>query len=118
MSFSRGGDVRTFALTEAAEFLKMHPEEVRRRARMGQLPGAKAGKRWVFIEDDLAAYLRALYAPSRQALRVTLRKEVADCHSTNAVARGGFDSPLRAASELDALLGLAIKPKPKSCTTA
>jgi hypothetical protein len=41
----------------------MHPEEVRRRARSGLLPGAKAGKRWVFLEDDLVAYLRALYAP-------------------------------------------------------
>src|SRR5690349_12492531 len=110
--------MRTFGLIEASEFLKMHPEEVRRRARLGQLPGAKAGKRWVFIEDDLAAYLRSLYAPLRQALRVTLRKEVEDCHSTNAVARGGFDSPLRAASELDALLGLPTRPKLKSCTTA
>jgi hypothetical protein len=110
--------MRTFTLPQAADFLKMHPEEVRRRARMGQLPGAKAGKRWVFLEDDLVAYLRSLYAPFRQALRVTLRKEVSDCHSTNAVVRGGFDSPLRAASELDALLGLAIKHRPKNCTTS
>ena len=106
--------MRTLSLIEAGEFLKMHPEEVRRRARLGQLPGAKAAKRWVFIEDDLAAYLRSLYAPERQALRVTLRKEVADCHSTNAVVRGGFDLPLRAASELDALLAQGTKPKPKS----
>ncbi|HYL89760.1 MAG TPA: helix-turn-helix domain-containing protein [Burkholderiales bacterium] len=110
--------METLDLRGAAAFLKMHPEEVRRRARLGQLPGAKAGKRWVFIVEDLAAYLRSLYSPMRQALRVTLRKEVEDCHSTNAVARGGFDSPLRAASELDALLGLPTRPKLKSCTTA
>ena len=110
--------MQTLDLRQAAAFLKMHPEEVRRRARLGQLPGAKAGKRWVFIEDDLAAYLRSLYAPLRQALRVTLRKEVSDCHSTNAVVRGGFDSPRRAASELEALLGLPTGPRLKSCTTA
>jgi hypothetical protein len=110
--------MQTLDLHQAAAFLKMHPEEIRKRARLGQLPGAKAGKRWVFIEDDLAAYLRSLYAPIRQALRVTLRKEVQDCHSTNAVARGGFDSPRRAASELEALLGLPTRPKLKSCTTA
>ena len=110
--------MKTIDLPGAAAFLKMHPEEVRRRARLGQLPGSKPGKRWVFIVDDLAAYLRSLYAPSRQALRVTLRKEVGDCHSTNAEARGGFDSPLRAASALDALLGLPTKPKLKSCTTS
>lgn len=110
--------MKTVDLNGAAAFLKMHPEEVRRRARLGQLPGAKAGKRWVFIVADLVGYLRSLYPPSRQALRVTLRKEVSDCHSTNAVVRGGFDSPLRAASELDALLGLPTRPKPKSCMTS
>ena len=108
----------SLGLLEAAAFLRMHPEEVRRRARLGQLPGAKPGKRWVFLQDDLAAYLRSLYSPTRQALRVTLRKEVSDCHSTNAEARGGFDSPLRAASELDALLARKIGPRLKSSTTS
>ena len=47
--------MNTLDLKRAAEFLKMRPEEVRRRARMGLLPGAKAGKRWVFIDDDLVS---------------------------------------------------------------
>ena len=38
-------------------------------------PGAKPGRCWIFIEDDLAEYVRSLYAPPRQALQVTLRKE-------------------------------------------
>ena len=46
--------MRTLTLQEAAAFLKMHTEEVRRRAKLGALPGAKAGKCWVFIDDDLA----------------------------------------------------------------
>jgi len=110
--------MRTLDLQEAALFLKMHPEEVRRRARSGVVPGAKAGKRWVFLEDDLVGYLRKLYAPFRQALRVTLRKEVADCHSTDAVVRGGFVSPHRAASELDALLARTTKRRPESLKTS
>src|SRR3972149_8653122 len=93
--------MQTLSLIEAAQFLKMHPEEVRRRARMGLVPGAKAGKRWVFIEDDLVSYLRSFYAASRQAL-VGDRSE--PCQSTNAEVRGGFASPRQAASLLDALL--------------
>ena len=62
--------MKTLNLDEAAQFLKLHPEEVRRRAKAGIIPGAKLGKRWVFIEEDLAAYMRSLYAPPRQALQV------------------------------------------------
>lgn len=42
--------MKTLNLIEAAQFLKMHPEEVRRRAKSGIIPGAKLGKRWAFIE--------------------------------------------------------------------
>jgi len=63
--------MRTFGLEEAAAFLKMHPEEVRRRAKLGQLPGAKPGKSWIFLEDDLVEHIRSLYASPRQALQVT-----------------------------------------------
>jgi hypothetical protein len=110
--------METLDLKQAASFLKLHPEEVRRRAKAGLVPGAKLGKRWVFIMEDLADYVRSLYSGPRQALRVTWRKEVTECHSANAVTRGGLISPLRAASELDALLALPIRPKPKNSTTS
>ena len=106
----------TLDLEGAAAFLKMHPEEVRRRARMGEIPGAKAGKRWVFIEDDLVAFLRSRYASPRQALRVTTRKEIT-CHFANAVEPGGSISPHQAASELDALLARTISPRRGNSTT-
>jgi len=108
--------MESFDLKQAAAFLHLHPEELRRRARMGQIPGAKPGKRWVFLRDDLADYLRSLYAAPRQALRVTLRKEI-ECHSSNAVVPGGLTSPQQAASALDALLAQKIGPRPKSSTT-
>ena len=46
--------MKTFNLEEAALFLKLHPEEVRRDAKAGIIPGAKLEKRWAFIDDDLA----------------------------------------------------------------
>ncbi|HMV11774.1 MAG TPA: helix-turn-helix domain-containing protein [Nitrosomonas sp.] len=108
--------MKTLNLTEAAQFLKLHPEEVRRRAKAGIIPGAKLGKRWAFIEDDLADHIRSLYACTRQALQVG-HEEKKLCHSLNVVKRGGFDSLHQAASALDALLQQKIKPKPKNSTT-
>jgi len=108
--------MKTLSLLEAAAFVKLHPEELRRRAKLGLAPGAKIGKCWVFIDDDLAEYLRSFYASSRQALRVTWRKEY-ECHSSNAEARGGLISPHQAASALDALLAPKKSLKPKSSTT-
>lgn len=110
--------MKSLTLQEAAAFLKLHPEEVRRRAKAGLVPGAKLGKRWVFLLDDLAQYVRSLYSAPRQALRVTWRKEVTDCHSTNAAVRGGLISPHQAASALDALLALKTKPRRENSTTS
>ncbi len=62
--------MKTLNLTEAAQFLKLHPEEVRRRAKAGIIPSAKLGKRWAFIENDLADHIRSLYACTQQALQV------------------------------------------------
>src|SRR3990172_7003596 len=114
-SSARNSDMRTLSLIEAGEFLKMHPEEVRRRARVGLAPGAKAGKRWGFIEEDLVSYLRSFYAASRQALVGDWSKS---CPSTNAEIRGGFASPRQAASLLDALLKQTTsKPRGSSTTS-
>jgi hypothetical protein len=60
--------MKTLNLQEAAAFLQMHPEEVRTRTKRGLIPGAKIGRRWVFIEDDLAEFVRSLYPVKRQAL--------------------------------------------------
>lgn len=106
----------TFTLIEAAKFLKLHPEEVRCRAKAGRIPGAKVGKSWVFLDIDLAAYIRSLYAEPRQALRVALERKEVICHSTNAEARGGLISPHQAASVLDALLARKTAPKRKNST--
>jgi hypothetical protein len=109
--------MRTLDLTEAATFLKMHSEEVRRRAKLGQLPGSKPGKAWVFLEEDLVEYLRSRYASHRQALEVTLTKELKQCHLQNAEIRGGSILPRHQVSALDVLLERKIKSRRKSSTT-
>ncbi len=50
--------MKTYNLQETANFLKVHAETVSRLAKTGQLPGAKIGRSWVFLEDDLITYLR------------------------------------------------------------
>ena len=109
--------MKTLSLNEAAEFLHIHPEELRRRAKLGLAPGAKVGKCWVFLDCDLADYVRSFYAGPRQALGVTPRKESTECHSSNAAVRGGSISPHQAASALDALLEQKLGRKRKNSTT-
>jgi hypothetical protein len=41
--------MNTLNLKQAAAFLHMHPEEVRSRAKRGLIPGAKVGRKWVFL---------------------------------------------------------------------
>ena len=86
----------------------MHPEEVRRRARCGAIPGAKPGRCWIFIEDDLAEYVRSFYASPGQALQVTLRKEM-QCHFANAVVSGGSTSLLQTGRRARRTTGTASK---------
>ena len=100
----------TLSLLEAACFLKLHPEELRRRAKYGQIPGAKVGRAWVFVQDDLAAYLRSRYSRPRQALQVTLGKEVEPCHFADVGQCGGSTCAPHRENEYAALLGLTTKP--------
>ena len=58
-----GQDARTLSAHEAAEFLKIHRITLLRRARIGEIPGAKIGRAWVFLKVDLMAYLRSKYLP-------------------------------------------------------
>lgn len=50
--------MKTFGLHDAADFLNISIDTMKDFAQNGIVPGAKIGKSWVFIEDDLANYLR------------------------------------------------------------
>src|SRR5258708_7895720 len=98
--------MRTLNVQQAAKFLNLHPVTVQERARAGIIPGAKPGKSWIFIEEDLADYLRSIYPSNRQALQGD-HQEDQPCRSTNARTRrtGGSGSPM-ADSEYSKVLGL------------
>ena len=53
--------MKTLNLEQAAAFLHMHPYTLMQKVNAREIPAAKPGKRWVFIEDDLADYLRGQY---------------------------------------------------------
>src|SRR6266478_2812763 len=86
--------VGSMSVEQAADFLKMHPATVLAKARVGELPGAKPGKRWVFLHDDLAAYVRSLYSHPRQTSQGDTNIMEAKCHSTKKMVHrtGGPDS--------------------------
>ncbi|WP_331838576.1 helix-turn-helix domain-containing protein [Ferriphaselus amnicola] len=107
----------TFNLWEAANYLRMHPEELRRRAKLGEIPGAKVGKCWVFILQDLVEHIRSLYPSKRQEVRVTSNRKELTCHSQNEEVFGGSSSPRRQATVLDVLLEQPKKPRLKNSMT-
>jgi len=100
--------MRTFTLRKAAAFLHIHPEELRQRAKAGRIPGAKVGRAWVFLEEDLISFVRSLYGPPRQAPKVPSNKEVT-CHYAGAKGSGRSTSSVPEDSEYANLLGLPIK---------
>src|SRR5258708_39179575 len=71
----------TLTLQQAAGLLKIHPVTLQDTARAGEIPGAKIGRAWVFVEIDLLEYIRSKY---RQRALQGDGKEVLQCHSSNA----------------------------------
>ena len=107
----------TCDLHEAAALLHMSLAVLRLHARQGRVKAAKPGKRWVFLEDDLAAYLGQLYAGRRQAPLSGSNVEESSWGYTDAVMSGGSISPRWTASEYVALLGLATETRRRNTTT-
>ena len=106
----------TLTLQEAAALLKIHPVTLLGKARAGEIPGAKIGKCWVFVEVDLIEYIRSQYP--RRALQGE-HAEVSLCHSKNAKTHriGGLISPMMDA-EYSTVLGLPTARKLRNTTTS
>lgn len=60
----------TLTLAEAADLLKISADALLRKARAGTVPGARIGRRWVFNQADLLAFIHSLY---RQPMPVDRR---------------------------------------------
>ena len=76
-------------LNEAATLLNMTPEGLRKKAIKGNIPGAKIGKRWCFLENDLVEYVRSLYPSTAKASWGVNHRREKLWHSTKEVIRGG-----------------------------
>jgi Helix-turn-helix domain len=68
----------TLNLEEAAAFLKIHPVTLCSKAATGEVPGARIGKRWVFVKDDLVAHIRSQYP--MQAMEGVQTMGTSSCH--------------------------------------
>jgi hypothetical protein len=114
----RDAELLTFDLQEAAECLKLHPEELRRRAKAGSIPGAKVGRAWVFLVEDLIGFLRSKYAFGIQiSPRINHHKEASQCRSLGGEMSGTLTSQRQVEVALDAVLKHPTAKRPRSTTT-
>ncbi len=88
--------METMNLDEAAAFLRMNSEVLRRWAKAGRVPASKIGKRWLFLRSDLVDFIRSKQQKPTRTLWQSIDEEKS----------GGFDLPRPAENEYSALLGL------------
>lgn len=101
----------TLSLEQAAVFLNCNKKTVRRHAQAGKIPAAKLGRKWVFIEQDLAQFLRSQYSTPESVVQVVDNNEESLCQSTLETTSGGQNSLHQTEAEYNALLGLKIDNK-------
>ena len=102
-------------LQQASEFLQCHPETVRRLANSKQIPAAKIGRKWVFIKQDLAHYVRNQYSNGESVVQVVGNQgDKSLCQYTNETLSGGLNSSHQTENEYNALLGLETDNKPQN----
>jgi excisionase family DNA binding protein len=109
--------VETLTLQEAAELLKIHPVTLLEKANAGEIPGAKIGKRWVFVKIDLIDHIRSQYP--RRALLGDHERSIT-CHSSNARTPhiGGSKSRPAVDRLYSEALGLPTSTSLRSTTTS
>lgn len=61
--------MKTYDIHEAADFLKVDRSTALELANAGTLPGAKVGRAWVFMEEELLNYLRDVTRKQTQERR-------------------------------------------------
>lgn len=92
--------VRTLNLSDAAQFLQIHPKTLQKWARSGLIPACKVGKAWLFLEHLLIKHL-----VSESLLRVSVADslEKSTCRFTDAkthLAGGSNSRPSRVNRDL------------------
>jgi hypothetical protein len=83
----------TLDLLEAAHFLRVSADALLRKARAGIVPGAKIGRRWVFLEADLVTLIRE--QAKQRACRSIANLRVPTGGSDSASAESRLDARLK-----------------------
>lgn len=96
--------MKTLDIKQAAKFLGAHKETIRRLAATGQIPGVKVGRGWIFIEQDLAMYIRNKYSICDASQGDHIRRNL-KWHSSKEMVCGGLIS-VTTEKEYEKLLGL------------
>jgi excisionase family DNA binding protein len=100
--------MRTLDLDECADFLGLHPTTAKKKAAAGELPGAKIGRSWVFLESDLVEYLQGQVRNQMKERQEKVLKESAPVLMPQfPVVQGKRGKPRRALPDLskyDALI--------------
>ena len=107
--------MQTLNRIKAAKLLKIHPDTLAARAKAGIIPGAKIGRAWVFIAEDLEEWLRSQYRGTRQVAQEGEKL----CHYSKEKTRltGGSKSASQMQEQCRSLLGLQKRRKRKNTTT-
>lgn len=104
--------MRTFDLIECAEFLKVDRNTAMKLAGTGELPGAKIGRAWVFLEDDVVAFLRKKTQEQSLARLQGVHEPETDARVAKAISKQFFPSdprrPGRRPRSLPALPDLTV----------
>ena len=108
-------NAETYNVTQAAAYLKCHPETVREMIRSGKLLAAKVGRSYCIRQIHLDALIAEAENQAVQALARSRSKQ--QCPSINEkTVSGTLIFGHRAAAELDNLLARKTSKKPKGCT--
>jgi hypothetical protein len=110
--------METLDLKQAASFLKMNHQVLRRKAKDGHIPGKKTGKCWVFVEEHLADFISGRYPePAKKDQEVDNSKEQS-CQFTSEETLGGYNSRALTDEKYSNLLELPTNRKRKNFMTA
>ncbi len=100
--------MQSIDLNEAADFLKMNAEVLRRKAKAGKVPGSKPGKHWVFIKEHLADFVSGRDNSHGRLLRVIDGGKPCQSLNEQTVKTGSFKLPYQTVSEYNKVLGRII----------
>ena len=89
--------MKTLNVQGVAEMFFCHPDTISAMAAAGEIPAAKVGRSWVFIEEDLLNWLRSRYERQQE----TVEKQP--------IKRSPFSSREDGIRQLEKMLGRPIK---------